>query len=373
MAPGADAATSPTARRAAPAGARRGRGEPAARRARPAVVFDVRVDADGAVDLDGAERSIVRSRAKLAYETVTGRRPARRASTSWRAASSAAEAARVAPRGSSPPSRRSRRRRRRATRLRSARGCGREDAELGAVAGDQPRRRRRAARRRHRPVPRDGRARRASRAAAAPHRPRARHRLAGDTTLADVRARARPGRPDARGVPARHAPRRRRRDLRPVRADACRGTRRWRRPTPTPPHRCAGSPTATSSRRRSRSRNGGPVPDWVAAAFAELPEVMERADGPRSQIERAVVDLAEAIAAPGPRRARRSPRSSPTRRAWRADPARAILPSSPAVDSRTVSSRPAIRSVCVVRGRPGEAHRRASSASLEPARRSARR
>ena len=37
---------------------------------RPAVVFTVRVAPDGAVRLDGAERAIIRSRAKLAYETV---------------------------------------------------------------------------------------------------------------------------------------------------------------------------------------------------------------------------------------------------------------------------------------------------------------
>ncbi|MEP7046577.1 MAG: RNB domain-containing ribonuclease [Ilumatobacteraceae bacterium] len=38
---------------------------------RPAVVFHVRVDGEGQAKLDGAERSIIRSRAKLAYETVT--------------------------------------------------------------------------------------------------------------------------------------------------------------------------------------------------------------------------------------------------------------------------------------------------------------
>ena len=37
---------------------------------RPAVVFTVRVAPDGAVRLDGAERAIVRSRAKLAYDSV---------------------------------------------------------------------------------------------------------------------------------------------------------------------------------------------------------------------------------------------------------------------------------------------------------------
>lgn len=37
---------------------------------RPAIVFHVRVDADGHSKLDGAERSLIHSRAKLAYETV---------------------------------------------------------------------------------------------------------------------------------------------------------------------------------------------------------------------------------------------------------------------------------------------------------------
>src|SRR5688572_6239644 len=37
---------------------------------RPAVVFTIRIAADGAVRLDGAERAIVRSSAKLAYDTV---------------------------------------------------------------------------------------------------------------------------------------------------------------------------------------------------------------------------------------------------------------------------------------------------------------
>jgi exoribonuclease R len=37
---------------------------------RPAVIFSVRVAPDGAVRLDGAERAVIRSAAKLAYETV---------------------------------------------------------------------------------------------------------------------------------------------------------------------------------------------------------------------------------------------------------------------------------------------------------------
>jgi VacB/RNase II family 3'-5' exoribonuclease len=40
--------------------------------------------------------------------------------------------------------------------------------------------------------------------------------------------------------------------------------------------------------------NGDPVPESVTAAFARLPKVMDRADDVASQIERAVVDLAEA-------------------------------------------------------------------------------
>ncbi|MBN8815882.1 MAG: RNB domain-containing ribonuclease [Sphingomonas sp.] len=38
---------------------------------RPAVVFTVRVVSDGGVKLDGAERAVIRSQAKLGYETVT--------------------------------------------------------------------------------------------------------------------------------------------------------------------------------------------------------------------------------------------------------------------------------------------------------------
>lgn len=37
---------------------------------RPAIVFHVRIGPDGQLKLDGAERSLIRSRAKLAYETV---------------------------------------------------------------------------------------------------------------------------------------------------------------------------------------------------------------------------------------------------------------------------------------------------------------
>lgn len=41
--------------------------------------------------------------------------------------------------------------------------------------------------------------------------------------------------------------------------------------------------------------NGRPVPDEVLAAFAKLPEVMDTADSRSSRVERAVIDLAEAF------------------------------------------------------------------------------
>ena len=45
--------------------------------------------------------------------------------------------------------------------------------------------------------------------------------------------------------------------------------------------------------------NGQQVPDDVAAAFETLPDVMQRADAVGSQIERAVVDLVEAVVLSG--------------------------------------------------------------------------
>lgn len=68
---------------------------------RPAVVFSVRVAGDGAVKLDGAERAIIQSRAKLAYDSVKeSDLPAGFAELSRRI--SAAEAARGASRVDPP-------------------------------------------------------------------------------------------------------------------------------------------------------------------------------------------------------------------------------------------------------------------------------
>ena len=53
---------------------------------RPAVVFTVRVAPDGAVKLDGAERALIRSRAKLAYDSVQRCRSARQVSPNCPAA-----------------------------------------------------------------------------------------------------------------------------------------------------------------------------------------------------------------------------------------------------------------------------------------------
>lgn len=68
---------------------------------RPAVVFVVRLDAAGVATLDGVERAIVRSRAKLAYETVgDGELPAELADFAARMA--AADVARGATRVEAP-------------------------------------------------------------------------------------------------------------------------------------------------------------------------------------------------------------------------------------------------------------------------------
>jgi exoribonuclease R len=45
--------------------------------------------------------------------------------------------------------------------------------------------------------------------------------------------------------------------------------------------------------------NGQPVPDDVAAAFQTVPDVMQRADAVGSQIDRAVIDLVEAVVLTG--------------------------------------------------------------------------
>ena len=41
--------------------------------------------------------------------------------------------------------------------------------------------------------------------------------------------------------------------------------------------------------------NGKPVPDWVSAAFAKLPDIMNRAESKAGQVDAAVLELAEAV------------------------------------------------------------------------------
>ena len=228
---------------------------------------------DGDVRLDGAERALVRSRAKLAYDTVRpDDLPA--GSPSSPGASSAAEDRRGAPRVEFPEQELERVDGR--WELRFDPRLASEDQQRRHVAGHEPRRRRRAARRRHRAVPGDGRAGRAGGRAAAPHGPGVRAGLAGRASRSPTSS-ARCRRDDPRaaafllavrraGGGASYEPYARRR--------ARRGTRRWPPPTPTPPRRCAGSPTATSSRRRSPSPTAARCPTTSQAAFADLPEAM---------------------------------------------------------------------------------------------------
>ena len=78
-----------------------------------------------------------------------------------------------------------------------------------------------------------------------------------------------------------------------------RGTRRWRPPTPTPPRRCAGSPIATSSRPRWRSPTASRCRTTSSGRVRRLPEVMARPTSAASQVDAAVLDLAEAVVLTG--------------------------------------------------------------------------
>ena len=124
---------------------------------RPAVVFAVRVAPDGAVKLDGAERALIQSRAKLAYDTVRDDqlpsrfRRARRAHRGGRGA---------ARRGAGRSARTGSRTRRQAALHPSAPPPARlRTAQCRHVARHQHGHRRRPVRRRNRPVPRHGPAR----------------------------------------------------------------------------------------------------------------------------------------------------------------------------------------------------------------------
>ena len=136
---------------------------------RPAVVFTVRVGPDGDARLDGVERAVVHSRAKLAYEPVA-RTTCRTASPSSPAASSSPRSAGTPPRVEFPDQELERVDG--GWELRFRPRLRERGSERGDVAGHQPGRRRCAPRRRHRAVPGDARARRAGDPPAAPHAPR---------------------------------------------------------------------------------------------------------------------------------------------------------------------------------------------------------
>ena len=205
---------------------------------RPAVIFVVRVDQHGGVSLDGAERAVVRSRAKLAYESVQAGGPAarlRRAVGSDRGGRIGAErGAGDVPRAGD---RSATRRRLRVAVSPADAGRG---AERGAVAGRQHGGRRCAAGGADRAVPGDAGGRRATRASPAPHGAGVRPRLADRTcrwrrssvrSHATTRERWRSCWPSA-GPAAARATRR-------TATANVRGTPRSRRPTRTRRRRCA--------------------------------------------------------------------------------------------------------------------------------------
>jgi exoribonuclease II len=118
---------------------------------RPAVIFTVRVAPDGAVQLDGAERAVIRSRAKLAYDRVTDAELPPGSPISTPASRRRRAAGRIAHR---PARARSIARRQRCLRAVVHAKTEVGGAECSVVAGDQHGRRRCAGHRRDRAVPR---------------------------------------------------------------------------------------------------------------------------------------------------------------------------------------------------------------------------
>ena len=260
---------------------------------RPAILFTVRVAPDGAVKLDGAERALVRSRAKLAYETVVDSDlPPQFAELARRIALAEAE-----------------------------RGASRVDPPEQEVA-------RRA----------DGGYALAFRARHASEDQNAALSLAANLAIADVLRAHHTGlfrvmaEPDAAavsrlrntaralGIAWPHAqPLARFRDgldaADPNQAALMLAIRRAGQGASYAPWRADALPWhaavaatyvhATAPLRRLADRyviratlaamNGQPVPEAVSAAFERLPKVMARADALGGQIDRAVIDLAEAV------------------------------------------------------------------------------
>ena len=260
---------------------------------RPAILFAVRVASDGATRLDGAERAIVRSRAKLGYATV---RPE------------------DLPAGFNELSRR-------IAAAEDARGASRVDPPQQQVV-EQP----------------DGSFALEFRPMSATEQSNAALSLAANLAIADALYRHGTGlfrvmpEPDdwairrlrhsakALGVewPKTMSLEDRQRDLDPndpKQAAFMLAIRRAGAHASYAPFRAGERPWHSAmratyvhataplrrladryvSKRRWRSPTGGPVPDGVTAAFERLPDVMNRADAKAGQVDSAVLELAEAV------------------------------------------------------------------------------
>ena len=259
---------------------------------RPAVIFTVRLDPDGTAHLDGAERALIRNRAKLAYETAT-------------------EA--ELPAGFAE----------------FARRVGLAEDRRGAARTDPP----------EQEVSRDakGHYTLTLRPQLLSEQNNAALSLACNLAIADALYAAGTGlfrvmpAPDARAIlrlrgtakafaldwPADMALlefEKRLDPAKPREAAFLMATRRGGTGASYVPYRAGEKPWhaamaatyahATAPLRRLADRyvvraalsvaNGQPVEDTVTAAFRKLPEVMARADGRDNQVDRAVIDLAEA-------------------------------------------------------------------------------
>jgi exoribonuclease R len=259
---------------------------------RPAVIFTVRVDPQGKATLDGAERAVIRSRAKLAYATVTDA---------------------DVPAGFAELARR----------------IGEAEARRGAARVDPPEQEVAGADRHYELIFRTRYASEDRNAALS---------LAANLAVAEALQAHRTGlfrvmaEPDARAEkrlrfsaralgldwPAGQPLRERQRALDPAdpkqaafmaairRAGTGAGYVPWR--DGVVPWHAALAATyahATAPLRRLADRyvvqtalaiaNGAPVPEAATAAFERLPKVMAVADARGAQIERAVIDLAETV------------------------------------------------------------------------------
>jgi exoribonuclease R len=260
---------------------------------RPAVIFTVRIALDGAVSLDGAERAIIRSRAKLAYDSV-------------RSSDLPPDFAELAGRIQ------------RAEQERGAARANLPDQEIVAIG--------------------DGRYELVFRPPLESEVSNAALSLATNMALADLLQTHRTGlfrvmaEPDARAVSRlRHTARalgvqwprempltefeRRLKPTDPKQATFMLAIQRAGQGAGYVPFREGETPWhagvaatyahATAPLRRLADRyvvraalaiaNGRPVPPAVTAAFEKLPAVMARADALGSRIERAALDLAEAV------------------------------------------------------------------------------